>query len=312
MSVINWTDTVTPLNAANMNALEQVVRKGAANGYASLDANTRLPDAQTPARLGPVTGVVSDWNSALNDGWYGSAPGAANVPVTATYFIGFVANSHLGINYVRQTLYDLNAERVWMRRCDAGVWQSWVQVWPIAATALPPQAVPGYGTTLPASPNDGDEYIFVDNATNPTYQWGFRYHAASTSAYKWEFVGGRPAMITQGTSQALATATWQNVSPFTFAIPRAGEYRFEVTGMASSGSTTGTVQLGAYLGTPSSTIAWPANATINAGGWAASLAMAPWWTTFSAAQQLGVAAYANQAGFSINNHSLTILPLRVS
>src|SRR6516164_9624771 len=47
-----------------------------------------------------------------------------------------------------------------------------------------------YGTTLPASPVDGQEAILVDSITNPTYQWRLRYNAGSTSAYKWEFVGG--------------------------------------------------------------------------------------------------------------------------
>ena len=48
----------------------------------------------------------------------------------------------------------------------------------------------GYGTILPASPIDGQEYTLVDSLTNPSYQWRFRWNAGSSSAYKWEFVGG--------------------------------------------------------------------------------------------------------------------------
>jgi hypothetical protein len=95
-----YVDGTTPLDAAHMNALQQKVEKGQANGYASLDGTTKVPVAQIPLT------VVS------------------------------------------------------------------------------------YGTTLPASPVDGQEAILVDSLTNPTYQWRFRYNAGSTSPYKWEFVGG--------------------------------------------------------------------------------------------------------------------------
>lgn len=53
---------------------------------------------------------------------------------------------------------------------------------------------PGYGTALPGSPVDGQEYILVDSLTNPSYQWRFRYNAGNTTAYKWEFVGGPPVV----------------------------------------------------------------------------------------------------------------------
>src|SRR5215831_7217940 len=58
--------------------------------------------------------------------------------------------------------------------------------WPMAP------GTSSYGTTLPSSPYDGQEAVLVDLATNPGYQWRFRYNAQSTSAYKWEFVGGSP------------------------------------------------------------------------------------------------------------------------
>jgi hypothetical protein len=62
----------------------------------------------------------------------------------------------------------------------------------------PPSASPSYGTTLPASPADGMEHILVDSISNPTYQWRFRYNAGSTSAYKWEFIGGSPWFTSAG------------------------------------------------------------------------------------------------------------------
>ena len=174
MSVV-WTDTVTPLNAANMNQLEQIARKGAANGYASLDGTSKVPLAQTP--LSPVT----------NGQWLKGVGGAA-------------------------------------------VWSA------IAAADLPPQAVPGYGTTLPGSPTDGQEYVLVDSLTAPTYVWRFRYNASSASAYKWEFIGGSPFIVLNAgsTPYSAALSTWWNpVSGLQSAPVRAGDWLASITWMYS-------------------------------------------------------------------------------
>jgi len=72
MSGVVWTDTVTPLNAANMSQLEQIVRKGAANGYASLDGTTKVPVAQLPTI--PLAGITP----GANGQWLKTAGG---VPV---------------------------------------------------------------------------------------------------------------------------------------------------------------------------------------------------------------------------------------
>jgi hypothetical protein len=64
---------------------------------------------------------------------------------------------------------------------DDGSWQ----------TVTLPTTV-GYGTALPGSPADGDEYILVDSAAAPSYSWRFRYVSAKASN-KWVFIGG-PAM----------------------------------------------------------------------------------------------------------------------
>jgi len=79
-------------------------------------------------RLPSGTQTITDWNAAITDGWFGSAPGATNSPSAGIYFVGIVSLSHLGSSYVRQVLYELNSDKVWMRRCDGGAWQSWVQV----------------------------------------------------------------------------------------------------------------------------------------------------------------------------------------
>jgi hypothetical protein len=72
---------------------------------------------------------------------------------------------------------------------------------------------PTYGTSLPANPADGQEAILVDSLTNPTYQWRFRYNAGSTSAYKWEFIGGAPKLVHMVSDQGLAANIWVRVQP---------------------------------------------------------------------------------------------------
>lgn len=92
---------------------------------------------------------------------------------------------------------------------------------PWATTQYPGK--PTYGTTLPASPVDGQEAILVDSLTNPAYTWRFRFNAQSTSAYKWEFVGGIPTVVTYAASEAQAQGWVIGANPF-FDAPRAGEY----------------------------------------------------------------------------------------
>src|SRR6516165_2193776 len=95
---------------------------------------------------------------------------------------------------------------------------------PVGPSIIPAPAL-GYGTTLPGSPVDGQEYVLVDSTTNPSYQWRFRYNASSTSAYKWEFVGGAP--IVAGPSGSITTSSTTAVV-FTggpdVVVPRPGDY----------------------------------------------------------------------------------------
>lgn len=102
--------------------------------------------------------------------------------------------------------------------------------------------VPSYGTSLPATPIDGEEAILVDSLTNPTYQWRFRYNAGSSSAYKWEFIGGSPkwAGLYGGAASSVAiSAVGGHVAldPMITA-PRAGDYW--VTGRVSVARYAGT------------------------------------------------------------------------
>jgi hypothetical protein len=97
-----------------------------------------------------------------------------------------------------------------------------------------------YGTTPPASPNDGDLWIFPADATNGV-MWQFRYRAASASAYKWEFVGGSSVYAAVETAEATTSTTPANLATVgpSITAPRAGEYLLTVAvaiGAASAGA----------------------------------------------------------------------------
>jgi hypothetical protein len=85
-----------------------------------------------------------------------------------------------------------------------------------------------YSTTPPGTPVSGDEWILVPSTTNPSYQWRLRYNSASTSPYKWEFVGGSPLAGRYNANQAAASpGVWGGLNPI-ISIPRAGEYLVSV------------------------------------------------------------------------------------
>src|SRR5262245_3075004 len=53
------------------------------------------------------------------------------------------------------------------------------------------------GSTPPASPIDGDQWI-LPSPNGQSCVWRFRYNAGSASAYKWEFIGGNPVELPLG------------------------------------------------------------------------------------------------------------------
>jgi hypothetical protein len=61
-----YVDGTTPLDAAHMNALQQKVEKGQANGYASLDGTTKVPAGQLPVNVASgIPGLDASSNLAL-------------------------------------------------------------------------------------------------------------------------------------------------------------------------------------------------------------------------------------------------------
>jgi len=106
-----------------------------------------------------------------------------------------------------------------------------------------PVALP-YGTSLPASPVDGQEAVLVDSVTNPSYQWRFRYNAQSTAANKWECVGGAEWVATIETEDTTTSPTYVDLAngPI-FTVPRAGVYNVRHGASVKHNTANGTVYL---------------------------------------------------------------------
>lgn len=99
----------------------------------------------------------------------------------------------------------------------------------IQALAVKLDASGGVGTTLPASPTNGQEYFYVADATNGIV-WHLRYRTASASAYKWEVVGG-PALFDEQTANDSVNVNTYTVLPSAgpnIALPLAGDYLIEI------------------------------------------------------------------------------------
>lgn len=78
---------------------------------------------------------------------------------------------------------------------------------------------------LPGAPFDGQEIYFVADDVKGIL-WRFKYHAASVSAYKWEFVGGSSfydEVETVESTNSLAFTSLTTAGP-SITLPLAGEY----------------------------------------------------------------------------------------
>jgi len=189
------------------------------------------------------------------------------------------------------------------------------------AAPVPWPPAPGaasYGTTLPASPVDGQEAILVDSVTNPTYQWRFRWNAGSSSAYKWEFVGGAPLVKTNWVG-GITINTGTNVggwyylpASMSMVAPRAGDYQVNGTvRVTTSGAALGLCQFGYFQGTTLGGVQWADDRP--AGGYA-SFALTPTLVNaVTAAQAFGICLTTGAPGTNkFDAISFAVQPLRVS
>jgi hypothetical protein len=91
-----------------------------------------------------------------------------------------------------------------------------------------------YGTTLPATPSDGQLAILVDSTTAPTYRWTFRFNNSITTN-KWEYIGGTAMISAAQTLSQANTTTWRFTATL-LTVPRAGVYDTIIRSLTSTGT----------------------------------------------------------------------------
>ena len=248
-----WQDGVTPINAANLNKIEQALdaaeqaaadaqakaEKGQPNGYAALGSDGLVPLAQLPeidAGGGAELVFEGDW-----------------LPATAYQDGDYVMKD--GMVYV----------------CVGGPTTDAPDptLWPVMQGTAPASAV-GYGTTLPVAPVNGQEHILVDSLTAPTYQWRFRFNANATGLYKWEFIGGAALYTYDATLFQTTSTTFVDPNPaMSLAVPRAGTYTVRFGGLLGNTAGAGNISKIAISGPSAAT---DADSLQSHGGWQMNVA----------------------------------------
>ncbi len=186
-----WTNDVSKLNATRMGHIEDGIEATATVA----DAAFTVADAAIPAPASPSTSDGLFWNGSA---WVADTIDNAKIAADAAIAISKLAG------YPSDSAVFLRGD---------GSWSA-------------PETVLGYGTSLPGSPTDGDEYVLVDSTSAPTYRWHLRYNGGSASSYKWEFIGGTEMYAAVDTTETTSSATYAALSTAgpTITLPNAGDY----------------------------------------------------------------------------------------
>ena len=98
-----------------------------------------ITQGDLPEHLRSPGKLVSDWNTALDNGWYYDNGTVSNAPAGWSYLMGQVFR--LSDNYIVQVLYDYghaasgNPPVQWTRRRVAGTWEAWQVTQAVADSA---------------------------------------------------------------------------------------------------------------------------------------------------------------------------------
>ena len=234
----DWVDNVSLVDAAKMDKIEQ--------GIVDAHADIAALQAEIP--------------NVINGRWLKGTGGAAVWTTLTATDVASTATGDVAATTVQAAIAELASEKQAVSaKGAASGYASLDATTKVPVAQLPPAAVPGYATTLPGSPVDGQETIFVDSLTNPIYQWRFRYNAGSSSAYKWEFVGGSAWTMGHGAAHT-ASGAWTFFGTGT--IPRAGEYVLESEVTDLLWSAVGTCYQGPGISTAANAIAYSLAGTI--------------------------------------------------
>jgi hypothetical protein len=171
----------------------------------------------------------------------------------------------------------------------------------------------------PSSPTDGDIWIAEDvDGENSGNAWMFVYNGDSSSAYKWEFVGGTAITKSVDTNQTPGHTvnTWGNLATAgpLFAPPRSGDYIVRASAYVESTDATpksGLIGVVYGDGNPAAPIS---KAALHANGYGATLSIASARlnsiTVVGSGIQIRYQATDNNLQFS--NRTIAIAPVRVS
>lgn len=167
----------------------------------------------------------------------------------------------------------------------------------------------GYGTSLPASPTDGQEFTLVDSATAPTYQWRFRYNANSVNTDKWEFVGGLPRRVDGSGATVTNVAFTDPSAVVSFTAPRAGQYDIEIA--ANLYDAAGAVVSNAALkrGTAATVDADGVNTPVNN---VVKTGKRILRVTAAAGDVFKIQAKVSSGTVTLTTHAMVVTPVRVS
>lgn len=129
LSVAGLTGAITAPALRSALSLATIATSGSAS---DLSAGI-LSDARLPARLGTIGKGITDWDSALETGWY-MGFGIANSPEGDTgWWMGFIQAHRIdATGYITQTVHKFvadGANNTWTyrRSMDNGVWSDWTR-----------------------------------------------------------------------------------------------------------------------------------------------------------------------------------------
>lgn len=172
-------------------------------------------------------------------------------------------------------------------------------------------------TALPSSPADGETVVLTDSLASPTYRWLLRYAAGSSSAYKWEALGGSPLHAAVDADDDLGSALSSWLSGATpgpsVAVPLAGDYDVDWAFDASNAATVAMMASGLFnaLGAPLSQAPY---AVLSGGGGSG------WWNNVARVDRVTVSAagavwllyyQAVAANTHVARRRLRVRPVRV-
>ena len=99
---------------------------GATNGSGAYNVLGEIPNNQLPQRLWTGAQTITDWDTAIDSGFYNSASGSANGPNTA-FLCGVVFTR--GNTHAVQIVADFTNKWIFVRTRASGVFSAWRKLW---------------------------------------------------------------------------------------------------------------------------------------------------------------------------------------